>query len=124
MFVRRVLLGGALLLVAAVCGFVFDSLGAANAFEASFALQAGKGDEWLKSPVVVSRNARRSKCFVGVIVFGGAGTLVTLYALLGLYLDRRLGLAECGSCREWVKEEAKICRFCGKDVKRPRSVEA
>lgn len=30
--------------------------------------------------------------------------------------QRRRGLRKCPSCAEWIKTEAHVCRFCGRDV--------
>ena len=49
--------------------------------------------------------------FLGVIAVGAAAVIV------GVVLATRSGRKECPNCAEFVKTDAKVCRFCGGEVR-------
>lgn len=66
----------------------------------------------------------KGRSFGGWWVYGFLLFIVALIHALAMArsqagLDRRAsgdGLVKCPSCAEWVKQEAKVCRFCGRDM--------
>jgi hypothetical protein len=39
-----------------------------------------------------------------------------LIGLLAVALSRPSNLKQCEYCKEWVKKDATVCRFCGKEL--------
>ena len=58
----------------------------------------------------------KGRSFFGWWVYGALLFIVALpHALLAKPVEGK-GLKRCPHCAELIKDEAKVCRFCGRDV--------
>jgi uncharacterized OB-fold protein len=54
---------------------------------------------------------------LGVVVVGMAILLlIVAFFVKGVRRDDKLGLVKCPACAELIKPEARVCRYCGRDV--------
>jgi len=71
-------------------------------------------------PAIIAGQKGRS-CFLWWI-FGSALFIIALPLAIIIKGDeefeaKQKGLCQCPKCAEWIKKEAKICRYCNTEVK-------